>query len=292
MNFINFYAEIENKLEEMDDGTIFSFFQSHVFSDAPIYYQIIKESFKSYQTNFTPALYQSHVSNQIRKYCTIKDTFEQFNDKIFEILNQGQKQFKQVFPDFKLESPILIGHSMDCFDGAIRYIDNTRYLAFGTDVISRLYRNISPKPFIIHELFHEYHRPLYQKYKDEGSILDALWMEGLAVYVSELIVPGSSIDELTLNNPKGMIQLVEQNIKELIAELEKNLDSTQGEIYQKFFLGPLDKNRYRAGYYIGYLFVKFMRTKISLTDLIHISGVELIPLIKEFFKNVENSIHE
>jgi hypothetical protein len=66
----------------------------------------------------------------------------------------------------------------------------------------------------------------------------------------------------------------------------------QREIYQKYFLGPLDKNRYRAGYYIGYLFVKFMLTKISLIDLVQISGAELVPLIKEFFTNVENSFQK
>lgn len=284
---MNFYEEVKDKLEEIGDEELFALFQKHLVPSAQNYYDIVMASYKSYQSEFTPELYQVHVSKKIRDFASIKEIFEEYSKTITTILEEGLKQFNEMFPEFKIESPILIGHSMGCFDGAIRYLDKTKYLVFGIDVISRLYQDISAKPFIIHELFHEYHRPLYQMYKMQGSLLDALWMEGLAVYVSELMSPGASKDEILLNNPKGMIQKVEQNIQTLIVELENNLEELPQKIYQKYFLGPFDENRYRAGYYIGYLFAKHLGNMFSLSELVLFSGEKIYPYMKEFLKQLK-----
>jgi hypothetical protein len=291
-NFINFYKEIEGSLEKMSEEKIFSLFQNRVSSNSTLYYDIIEKSLKSYQENFTPELYKKHIVNQIRNYSKIKETFEYYNNQIIDIINQGKRKFQQFFPDFKFNTDILIGHSMFCFDGGVRFIENKRFLVFGLDMISSLYKDMSPKPFIIHELFHEYHNPLYQMYKNEGVLLDALWREGLAVYISELIVPGSSNDEILLNNPKGMIELVEQNIVDLSIELENNLELESPELYQKYFLGPLDETRYRAGYYIGYLLVLFVRKEKELTELVRMSGKDIYPFIKEFLTKTKNSFQD
>ncbi|MHA1610898.1 MAG: DUF2268 domain-containing putative Zn-dependent protease [Promethearchaeota archaeon] len=291
-HFIHFYNEIGGRLDAMSDEEIFSRFKDQIISEVPLYYKIIEESFKSFKSNYIFNLYKSHIINQIRNYHEIKETFEFYSNKIIDIINQEQKTLKNFFPDFTIKNRILIGHSMSCFDGGIRVVEDEKFIVFGLDVISRIYKNMSAKPFFVHELFHEYHLPFYQMYKPEGVILDALWTEGLAVYMSELIVSGSSNDEILLNNPEGMISMVEKNIVELSIELEKNLDAHSPELYRKYFLGPLNENNYRAGYYIGYLLVHYLSKKLSLKELIRISGAELFTMAKEFFGSTINSFQD
>ena len=67
-------------------------------------------------------------------------------------------------------------------DGGTRSVKGQRYLVFGADVMARVTTPGRERPFFHHELFHVYNEKFFSEC---DPLWCALWMEGLAVYVSE-----------------------------------------------------------------------------------------------------------
>lgn len=238
--FLRFYDKITANMDQLTDEELFYEFKSELYSATPIYYEIILESFKMYQSDYHPSKFYKLVRSELHQFANIRPTFEKFAQSLETLISEGIRRFKKTFPDFTLKIPILIGHSMASFDGAVRTLRCESYLMFGLDIIAKIYHKMRPNCFLIHELFHQYHDQFYEPLKEEGeSLLDSLWKEGLAVYISELLVPNTSFDEMLLNIPEGLIDKTQKNISSHASILLTHLDEYPLPIYQDFFPRPI-----------------------------------------------------
>ena len=101
------------------------------------------------------------------------------------------------------------------------------------------------------------------------------WSEGLATYVSKVLNPKASTDEILL--PDELIRDTEKQMPRLARELRENLDSTSTDIFMNFLsASPKRKDiPARCGYYIGMLVARELNRKHSLRELVRLRDQQL-----------------
>ncbi|MCY3414534.1 MAG: hypothetical protein INQ03_22995 [Candidatus Heimdallarchaeota archaeon] len=231
-----------------------------------LYDEIVAPLSPGFDKLIKSSITEKNFENAMKNFEDIEDIFSQYAEKIPNIIESSTHSFKKFFPDFSIKNRVLIVHSFGQFDGGIRMIDGRRTLCFGLDVISRIHRGTDITPLIHHELFHLYH---YTKYKLLNEAWEAFYFEGLATYITHIMNPEATAAQLLLTLPKGLIDRVDKNRvkhKEKILK-EINVKDDQ-EFYDEYFIGPFSETRYRAGYYIGFLFCHSLAQNNSLSSLL------------------------
>lgn len=202
------------------------------------------------------------------------------NFRTFEAtLAVQEKKFKITFPSARLKLPIMAvtaptfnGKSDSYEDGG-----HIHFLAFGIDLLT--IRGDNPDVLYTHELFHAYHSEV-SAIQDDGAaddavLLDSLWAEGLATFVSHELNPSASMQAVFLDG--ALANTSEEKLpyfarKFLEVKNERVHSKTHPEVYGHWFLMakcPSNLSPCRAGYFLGYRVAKKLRQTYTLDQMAH-----------------------
>ena len=155
-------------------------------------------------------------------------------------------------------------------------------LVFGVDSIVKLKKEgFNLATLFHHELFHLYHDQFHPEWHDKNRAKGEIplywltWSEGLATYVSKVLNPKASTDDILLSDE--LIRDTEQQMPRLVRELRENLDSTSTDTFMNFLsASPKRKDiPARCGYYIGMLVARELNRKHSLRELARLRDQQL-----------------
>lgn len=196
------------------------------------------------------------VQNAIEGFPKIRTAYLDKAQKFGASLDQHMRTFNAAFPSYRNTTPITLVHSLGEMDGGPRELNGKLHLVFGADVMAAVNPDGNAAPLFHHELFHLLHR---QKFTCEtDAVWEALWGEGLAVYVSEVMNPGATDNELLLDFPKGMAANTRAALPAAWAQLQPVLDSADKKLVRELFTTSAKGSTLpvRRGYYLGYLVAK------------------------------------
>ncbi len=185
-------------------------------------------------------------------------------------------QFQQSFPDFRCDFPIYLLPTLGQLDGAGRQVKGHPALLLGVDVIADVHTAADTPVFIDHELFHRYHHQVAGMSDDDGErapFWRAMWVEGLATYVSKTLTQASYGTALF---DAGLVEHANAVFSDLIAEATTDYDKIDRDAYSRFFMGHKAGTLPppRSGYYLGALAAEALAHKMSLIQLAHLSADE------------------
>ncbi len=283
----------------------FAFWDRH--ADAPLDVQVerfVAEVVAAHPQLYTPevlgldeASFDDALATRLREVLPLTaarlDDVRATHAEVQSELAEYQASFTRAFPDFEPDAPVYFMGAIGSFDGATRMVDGRSSLLFGVDGITLFHaEGTNPAAFFHHELFHVYHR---QALEAEGvdlasqrNIAMALWGEGLAVYVSGELNPGSTHQELLL--PTEMIEQTDARRAELTAELVEHLRSGDERLYATYFLGAGGgRVPKRCGYYLGMQVAARVRGDRTLAELARLSGDALVDEIADALRQIGSS---
>ena len=211
-------------------------------------------------------------------------------------LEEAARSFKEAFPDFSLDFEVHLLHSLDEMDGGTRLLNGEHRFIFGLDAMSRYHSWQDETAFFHHELYHFYSKQLHAStdWYDHETLLLNLWEEGLAVYVSHLLNPTATYDELSLNIPAGMAERVWENRVRLANDLLPKLMTNDEEAYRDYFTGrTLEKAvPSRAGYFLGYIVMSELAKTHPLAELLKPASKQTLLALVERQLNTVASLKE
>lgn len=203
-------------------------------------------------------------------------------------LEQANSRFLKTFPDMQWTGDIYVMASGYCFTGRSQIIQGRAALLFGVDGIASLgMKDLIPG--MHHELFHRYHREFFEF---EGSsaypLWTALWAEGMATHVAELLNPSASEIDLA-QVPLGMVQQVNDRRRQLAADFLRRFESTSEKDAKLYFNDINSKDALvpaRAGYQLGVLVIRELAKEHSIRTLAHWSQAEAKPRIRATLERI------
>jgi hypothetical protein len=188
-------------------------------------------------------------------------------------------QFRKTFSDFKCDFTFYIAPSFGQMDGSAAFVNGQHRIIFAPDVIPRYHDLSGLKVLIDHETFHIYHHQATGAYGASAeavpTVLEALWSEGLATFVSWRMNPGISLDTALLQ--PGIPEQAKSHLADIAKDLLDHLDAKDEPTYLHFFVAGKQPEGYppRAGYYLGALIAQDLSTHYSLPQLAHLNGPDL-----------------
>lgn len=197
-----------------------------------------------------------------------------------------QADFLRTLPAFRCRAPIMVGVSLDRFDGLTIPEGRDARLLLGADMIARVHDAATRDVLVQHELFHLYHlQRLPGRPPAETPLWWGMWAEGLATYATEIIDPARTPDQL-IWFPRGVASRAAAARPEIARAMLGQLDAT-GPAYAAFFgadgapagLPP------RAGYYMGYLLARALGRDNSLDALARLPPARVRALVAAFLAN-------
>jgi len=214
----------------------------------------------------TETNYDKAIAKSLTDFPTIRVKYEAVEKSFPKAFVAGQKSFRKTFPDYRLDVPVYLLHSLGEMDGGTRELDGKTVGVFGADVIARIHTPVTMKPFLDHEMFHLYH---HRFFPDCDPLWCNVWEEGMAVYVASKLNPGATDEQLLLNQPRPIRPEVEPRLREAMCSLRAKFDSTSEEDYAPFFFGRSNKGSFppRYGYLLGYLLVQKIGATMTLDRL-------------------------
>lgn len=223
-------------------------FRTTVAPTFPAFYKA--ERFQSF---LTPAQYEERIVSALKEFPAIRTEYVRKAQRFGAELPGYMASFQAVFPDFQPPDDIYVLHSLGEMDGGMRVIDGKPAFIFGIDRMVTVHGDGDESAFFHHELFHHYHLPRVQECAGRG-VWPALWIEGLATYVSKTMNPTANDKELLLALPDDMATRTRAVLPAALAHLESALDKDDEQTYADLFLmRGSDALPRRRGYYLGYL---------------------------------------
>ena len=137
-------------------------------------------------------------------------------------------RFQKQFPDFRPTRTFYVTVSFS-FRGKVAELDGKPVLALGLDQLTAGATQL--RITMAHELFHLYH---FQTFSVKGGLYRSLWAEGLATYVSAMIVPGHRFSAY-LGFPGWKMNRCEKLLARMAAELKQQLGSIDQRIKRIYF---------------------------------------------------------
>ncbi|HEY6482035.1 MAG TPA: hypothetical protein VIY54_00755 [Steroidobacteraceae bacterium] len=189
------------------------------------------------------------------------------------------QNFARWFADYRCDFTFYIAPSFGRMDGSAAFIQGEHRIIFAPDVIPRYHRVADLKVLIDHETFHVYHHQVTGTYGASAAavptILQALWSEGLATFVSWRMNPGVSLDTALLQ--PGIPAGARPHLPEIARALLARLDDADEPLYARYFEAGKQPAGYppRAGYYVGVLIVQALSSRYTLAQLAHLHGPAL-----------------
>jgi hypothetical protein len=145
------------------------------------------------------AKFDSQIATALRDLPGYRVKFESAAHDLKPAFERAQSKFGQNLPDYRLDIPVYLLHSIGTQDGGTRDSGGRSAMYFGADVIADIHDSTTIEPFLTHELFHIYHQRFFT---DCGKIWCSLWIEGLAVYAAARLHPGATDRQLLLTSPQ------------------------------------------------------------------------------------------
>jgi hypothetical protein len=197
-------------------------------------------------------------------------------------LQESAVDFRKTFPGFGVKRPISLVCSLGAFDGGTREVEGASMLVFGPDVIAAIRpRGFNLRPFLEHELFHVHHETLLPDAPE--TVVQSLWEEGLATFVSAALNPGATHDEISV--PDALIAAATPRIPDLASRLLGHLDDAgSGPVYKQFFYGSLDATSEvppRSGYFLGWKIAESAGKTRSLAELAAMTPAQSRALVEQ-----------
>jgi hypothetical protein len=192
-------------------------------------------------------------------------------------------QFAGTFTDFKCDFTFYIAPSFGNMDGSAAFVNGEHRIIFAPDVIPRYHDLSGLKVLIDHETFHIYHHQATGRFgaspEAVPTILEALWSEGLATFVSWRMNPALTLDVALLQ--PGIPEGAKPHLADIAKDLLAHLDSKDRPAYFHYFVAGKQPDGYppRAGYYVGTLIAQDLSARYSLTQLAHLDGPDLRALL-------------
>jgi hypothetical protein len=269
-SFLRFYDSSKNATEEDQTRR----FHEQVFKGNPDFYNYRFSDLKANGRN--P---EEELLVQIKAFGEYENAFREFYGTALDQLESSVASFAERFPDFRMESEVYLVHSLGLADGTKRKIGGRDVFVVGVDMIARLHPGDNTA-FFHHELMHFYHG---QYYSQSPALFSHLWVEGLAVYVSQVLNATATQKQLLLADDRGdLAHSVEPVLNKVAAELLADMESRDWRIHNKYFAtssrDPVIPAR--AGYYIGFLLAKRLSSRYPLPRLISMQDAELLPAVK------------
>jgi hypothetical protein len=234
-----------------------------------------------YQPNGrTEAQYDASVAAALNAFPAIREKYTAASDAFAQAFTTGQTRFRKTFPDYKLNMPVYLVHSLSQMDGGSRTINGRNVMIFGADMIAKIHDETTIAPFLDHELFHLYHATWFP---DCDALWCSLWQEGMAVYVASRMNPGASERQLLLDIPEPLPAAVNPRLGAAMCLARAKFDATGEAEYAPFFFGRPSKGPFpaRFGYYLGYLLAQKIGTTMSLTAMAHMPPAKVRPLLEK-----------
>jgi hypothetical protein len=192
-------------------------------------------------------------------------------------------QFQQTFPDYKCDFTFYIAPSFGQMDGSAAFVNGRHQIIFAPDVIPRYHQLSELKVLIDHETFHIYHHQATGVYGASAeavpTILEALWGEGLATFVSWRMNPEVSLDTALLQ--PGIPEAANPHLADIAKGLLAHLDDKDEPTFLHYFVAGEQPEGYppRAGYFMGALIAQDLSARYTLPQLAHLNGPELHALV-------------
>lgn len=230
---------------------------------------------------------RSKAQTAFAEYPLIYESMIGIFDDFEKVFSHHLARFKSHFPDFilrKLDLRIIANSKRFLATSAVE--GSRHYLSFSVDFMASLRRDplqipgvafaLSPEVLYAHELFHVYQEQEHPlRLASESSarrLIGSLWAEGLAVYVSGLINPEATIDELLAFEGIHPVYVEHTNHihRCLLRDLEDVNPGTYTAVEDKWknFSERSEKVPFMAGYAIGYALVVELCRTYSLETLL------------------------
>ena len=182
-----------------------------------------------------------------------------FYDRLQSGLPRYGQIFRKKFSDANGDATIyFMPNLLGGWDAGSGDLGGHAALIFGVDSIVQLHKEgFDIAPLFHHELFHIYHARFHPEWnrksrmKGEIPLYWLMWTEGLATYVSKVLNPRASMEDITLSNE--LVQDTDRQMPKLAREMRENLDSTSTDAFMNFLSGRPKQPDIpaRSGYYIG-----------------------------------------
>ena len=199
--------------------------------------------------------------------------------------------FMRVFPDARWDNTSV--YFMPWFfisDAGVGQLpDGRQILVFGVDDIAR-YRGPESNLATVfhHELFHLYHARAHPEWAGagRGPLYRAVWGEGLAEYVGEVLNPAASLEDVV---GAETVRGTQPRVASLAKEIREQLDSTSSRINRDYMsASPIRKDLPpRSGYYVGLLVARRLSKQHSLAELVRLRDPELRVDIERALRDIE-----
>jgi hypothetical protein len=233
---------------------------------------ILKSNPQVYQRPQLWELNQKTAQDYVRKVLDYETAIEHLHLRFQREEPLVLAKFCRAFPDFAPgRTKIYLMLSLFRFDAKVPS-DHPDSLLLGLDGLARFHGSNPPLAVMLsHEFFHLYHfqvNPLPRN-PDEIPLYRLLWQEGLAVYASRQLNPGTSLADALLDP-----QLAAESRGTITGEAKRLLlclDSRDDDVAAHFLAkseggtGPG-----RIGYLIGYEIVAYLADKKPLSALVRL----------------------
>ena len=218
------------------------------------------------------------VAQRLRDFPQTRQKFVATAAAFGAAFTRGQDHFTQAFPDYSLNVPVYLVHSMGQQDGGTRTIGGRTIMFFGADVIAAIHDETTIGPFLDHELFHIYHEKYFG---DCPQLWCSLWQEGMATYVAAQLNPGASDRALLLTQPRPIRPEVEPRLGEAMCSLRAKFESALPDDHAPFFYADAAKGAFppRYGYFLGYLLAAKIGATMPLQTLAKLPRDKVKPLL-------------
>ncbi len=223
--------------------------------------------------------YEQRILREIERFPRYRSAYEAKSAQFEAMLLPAFASFREAFPDARPVGDIYLLNSLGEMDGGTRMIDSGIFLIFGADVMAQMHPYDDEEPFFHHELFHTYHD---EYFGDCGQVWCALWIEGLAVYVSKTLNEDTTDEQLLLTVPEPIPAAVDANLREAVCEVRARLDSSEESDMRALFSFDRLNERLppRFGYYVGYLAAREAGRTHSVRDLAKLSREPVRPILE------------
>ena len=168
--------------------------------------------------------------------------------------------------------------------------DGRRILIFGVDDIARYRGSRSNLATLFHhELFHLYHAAVHPEWagSGRGPLYRAVWVEGLATYVSRLLNPQAALGEVL--GDAALPSRMPGGLGTVAHGIHTEMDSTSASINRDYLsASPTTKELpARSGYYVGMLVAERLSVRHSLTQLVTLRDPELRSEVSDALQDIE-----
>ena len=224
-------------------------FKQQIGAQFPQFYGIDR-----YQGKRTQAQQDMLIGRVLERFGPLRQAYLDTVNRFDADLPRYIASFQLAFPDFVPGMPTYFVNSLGEMDGGTRTFDGHDVLIFGADLMSQTHAGRDEAAFFHHELFHTYHHLASITCPQRGMWLP-LWTEGLAVYVSKVLNPNATEQEIELDFPAGALAITKGQLPAAWAQLDRVLDDGDEALYDPLFSTGKDDTGLapRRGYYLGYL---------------------------------------